>query len=65
MGRTKLEHIILDVAPEQRAACEIAKLIRKLRWMGLENEARELQTVLSEFPTDQRASLAAGPHSTD
>jgi hypothetical protein len=57
--------MVVDVTPEQRAAREVVKLIRKLRWIGLETEAEQLQLVLSEFPADKRASLLAGPHSTD
>ena len=55
----------VDVTPEQCAAREVVKLIRKLRWIGMETEAKELQLVLGEFPSDRRASLLAGPHSTD
>ena len=47
------------------AAREVVKLIRKLRWIGLEREAEQLQTALGAFPSDKRASLLAGPHSTD
>src|SRR5262245_61727145 len=65
MKRAKLGHRIVDVTPEQRAACEVVKLIRKLRWIGMEREAKELQMALSGFPSDKRASLVAGPHSTD
>jgi hypothetical protein len=65
MKRAQLSYRIVDVSPEQKAAREVVKLIRKLRWIGLEREARELQTALSEFPSDKRASVLAGPHSTD
>jgi hypothetical protein len=65
MKRIKLGYRVVDVTPEQRAACEVVKLIRKLRWIGMEREAKELQMALSGFPSDQRASLVAGPHSTD
>lgn len=65
MKRTQLAHRIVDVTPEQKAAREVVKLIRKLRWIGLEQEAKQLQTALSGFPSDKRASLLAGPHSTD
>jgi hypothetical protein len=63
--RTQLAHRVVDVTPEQKAACEVVKLIRKLRWIGLEREAEQLQAALSGFPSDRRASLLAGPHSTD
>jgi hypothetical protein len=65
MKRVYLEHIVVDVTPEQRAARELAKLIRKLRWIGMEQEAEQLQTALGRFPSDKRASVLAGPHSTD
>ena len=63
--RAYFEPMVVDVTPEQRAAREVVKLIRKLRWIGMEEEADQLQTALSGFPSDKRASLLAGPHSTD
>ena len=57
--------LAVEVTPEHRAAQEVAKLIRKLRWIGVETEAERLQQVLSEFPSDKRGRLLAGPHSTD
>ena len=65
MKRVKLGYRVVDVTPEQRAACEVVKLIRELRWIGMEREAKQLQMALSGFPSDKRASLVAGPHSTD
>lgn len=44
---------------------EWAKLIRKLRWIGLEDEARRLQTVVSSLPPDERGTVSAGPFFTD
>ncbi len=35
-----------DVSADQRAANELIKRIRKLRWMGMEGEARNLQIKL-------------------
>jgi hypothetical protein len=55
----------VDVSPEERASCELVTLIRKLRWIGMETEAGQLQTVLRKVPPDIRASLLAAPHSTD
>ncbi len=50
----------------QRAAGEWAKLIRKLRWIGLEDEARSLQRAVSTLPREvRRGSVSAGPFSTD
>jgi hypothetical protein len=57
--------IVVDVPPEQRTSCELVTLIRKLRWIGMESEAAQLQTVLRSVPPDERASLLAAPRSTD
>jgi len=46
-------------------SAEVIKLIRKLRWIGMETEAKELQDVLSGLPSPRTGSLVAGPHSTD
>jgi hypothetical protein len=42
-----------------------AKLIRKLRWIGMEDEACRLQMALRSLPPDQRGTVSAGPFSTD
>jgi hypothetical protein len=44
---------------------EWAKLIRKLRWIGLEDEACRLQRVVSSLPPDERGTVSAGPFFTD
>ena len=60
-----LNDIVPDVPPEERTSYELVTLIRKLRWIGLEAEAGQLQTVLRKIPQDRRVSLMAIPHSTD
>ena len=55
----------LELTAEQRESAEVIKLIRKLRWIGLENEAKELQDVLCGLPSPRTGSLVAGPHNTD
>lgn len=52
-------------SPTQRAPGEWAKLIRKLRWIGLEDEARSLQRAVSTLPVEERGSVSTGPFSTD
>jgi len=42
-----------------------ANLIRKLRWIGLEDEAERLQMAVSNLPADERGTVSAGPFSTD
>jgi len=59
---------IMDFAPmtgEQPG--EWAKLIRKLRWIGLEDEAQQLQHALTALPAEERGrgSVCEGPFSTD
>jgi hypothetical protein len=60
-GRTDL---VTDVLSEGTSR-ELVRLIRKLRWIGMETEAARLQGVLRNVPPDRRASLLASPHSTD
>jgi hypothetical protein len=52
-----------DISVEQRASSELVKLIRKLRWIGMEREAERLQTVLRRTPAAD--SVLAAPHDTD
>jgi hypothetical protein len=52
-----------DVAGEQRAACDLVKRIRKLRWMGMEEEAERLQVELRRIR--QTDSVLAAPLDTD
>ena len=52
-----------DVSAEQRTSSELAKLIRKLRWIGMEAEAEQMQFVLRRV--DLAAILLAGPFDTD
>ena len=65
MNHAHVEDVRLEVTAEQRGSAEVIKLIRKLRWIGLETEARELQDVLGGFPSPRNGTLVAGPHSTD
>jgi len=44
---------------------ELVKLIRKLRWIGLDDEARRLELAVSALPPEERGSVSAGPFSTD
>jgi len=46
-------------------SAELIKLIRKLRWIGLEEEARQLQAILNRFPPEQRAVIPGTPVDCD
>jgi hypothetical protein len=52
-------------AINERQSCELTKLIRKLRWIGLEDEARRLELAVSNLPAEERGSVSVGPFSTD
>jgi hypothetical protein len=53
------------VSMSERPPCEWAKLIRKLRWIGLEGEARRLELAVSTLPPDDKCIVSAEPASTD
>jgi hypothetical protein len=50
---------------DERVTRDWAKLIRKLRWIGLEDEARRLQLAVRTLTPEGRGSVSAGPFSTD
>jgi hypothetical protein len=56
---------ITNARPTQRSPGEWAKLIHKLRWIGLEDEARSLQLAVSTLPVEERGAVSAEPPSTD
>jgi len=65
MRTVQASHAYPNAAAEQLESRDIAKLIRKLRWIGMENEAKDLQKTLNDVPADERGSCLAGPHGTD
>lgn len=42
-----------------------ARLIQKLRWIGLEDDAERLESAISTLPLDQRCELNFDPVDTD
>lgn len=52
-----------DVSIVERTLSELARLVRKLRWIGMQEEAEQMQLVLRRV--DSAAILLAGPHDTD
>jgi hypothetical protein len=60
-----MQHVYVETGEELERGIpsDIIKLIRKLRWIGMEDEARTLQRSLRAMrPTD---SVLAGPTETD
>lgn len=43
----------------------LTQMIIKLRWIGLEDEAKQLEREARQLPTEQRCSVSFGPFSTD
>jgi len=50
---------------EQRAPNELVKLIRKLRWMGLEKEAEKVENQLTLRKAQAADSVIAASRETD
>jgi hypothetical protein len=54
-----------DVPEEQRASNALIKLIKKLRWMGMNDEEQRVQKTLAERDVQPADSVVAGPRETD
>lgn len=63
MQQLHVREEIPDVSGEQRTSDELTKLIRKLRWMGLEEEAQHTQLMLSEV--EPAGGILAESHDSD
>lgn len=50
---------------EPNAAHDWNRLLRKLRWIGLDDEARRLELALSTLPAEERCSPMAETTNTD
>jgi hypothetical protein len=60
-----LSHGVPDVSSDQRESVEIAKLIRKLRWIGKEEEAGTMERRMTKLPRTSVACVLADPLTTD
>ena len=54
-----------DIETGREISDEAIKLIRKLRWIGKEDEARSLEYELNRLPPGERGSVLADAVSTD
>jgi hypothetical protein len=52
-------------SPMHQQSDEWVKLICKLRWIGLEDEARRLQQAVRSLPREERSTVSLGPFGTD
>ena len=55
----------LDVSEDQRASNALVKLIRKLRWMGMDDDAERVQITLATCDVQHADSVVAAPNDTD
>ena len=51
--------------PAQPLPRDWARLIQKLRWIGLDDEAARLEWAVSNMPLEQRSELNSDPPDTD
>ena len=65
LEQSRAQQTMPDAAATQRGSNELVKLIRKLRWIGMEDEAERLQTELTERHTSTADSVVATPRETD
>ena len=54
-----------NVLTEQSASNELVKLVRKLRWMGMQEEAVAVQRKLAQHPVAPADSVIATSNATD
>ncbi len=54
-----------DVSAEQRASNQFVHLIRKLRWIGMDDEAEQVLAQLTRCPFRPTETVIAGPWATD
>lgn len=59
------QHQAANVSAEQSTSNELVKLIRKLRWIGMQEEAAAVQRQLSQRSAAPADSVSATPHDTD
>jgi hypothetical protein len=68
-GRTPTEmsreHLNAPDLSAQQQANELIRLIRKLRWMGMEEEAERVHAELAQCGAQPADSVVAAPHETD
>ena len=61
----RLQNDTPETLVEKVSSDETVKRIRKLRWIGMIDEARSLELQLKRIPAVGKAGALAGPYSTD
>jgi hypothetical protein len=54
-----------DIGLHHRTADELVHLIRKLRWMGMDDEAEVMQAQLADSRVSPGDNIIGGPRDTD
>lgn len=54
-----------DISAEQEASNELVNLVRKLRWIGMDDEVERVQKKLAACRLRPANSVLAGPDDTD
>jgi hypothetical protein len=54
-----------DVSAERSTSNECVRLIRKLRWIGMDDEAEQVLAQLSGWPFRPTETVIDGPWATD
>jgi len=66
MGKISMEEELPEtVIPSRQQPRDFAKLLCKLRWIGMDEEAFRLQLAVRCLPLEQRGIVWPGPFSTD
>jgi hypothetical protein len=60
-----MEQARKDVAIVAQRQNDLLKLIRKLRWIGMEEEAQRLELAARRLPVEHWGTVSAGPFNTD
>jgi hypothetical protein len=58
-------HTNAETCLPQSVPHDWARLIAKLRWIGLEEEAKKLELALRTLPPEERCGVSFGPFNTD
>lgn len=54
-----------DFSGDEASRSGLTQMIIKLRWIGLEEEAKQLELEARRLPAEQRCGVSFGPFSTD
>src|SRR4051812_47397651 len=57
--RVAMEKASMGVTVVPQLPNDLSKLIRKLRWIGMEDEAQRLQLAARSLPVDERGTVSA------